>query len=163
MRFAGIASVVNYESFLASYFCPPDKQQTQCVLFFGVNGMIKVESKGNFDNVTKWLEKARKPVKREILNKYGEMGVEALRANTPVDTGKTADSWSYEIDIGRRRADLSFYNSNINNGVNIAIILQYGHGTKNGGYVRGRDYINPALRPVLDELANEAWKEVMKV
>lgn len=96
-----------------------------------------------------------------ILNKYGRMGVEALRAATPIDTGKTADSWYYEVKrTGASGYELIFKNSNINKGVPIAIILQYGHGTKTGGYVQGRDYINPVMRDLFDKMSRELWKEV---
>ena len=98
-----------------------------------------------------------------ILDKYGREGVEALSAATPVDSGKTASSWKYDIEHSSRGASISFSNTNINKGVNIAIILQYGHGTRNGGYVQGRDYINPAIQPVFDRIVNEAWKEVTQV
>lgn len=97
-----------------------------------------------------------------VLNKFGEQGVSALRSSTPMDTGLTANSWSYNIDIESDHASIYFTNSNINEGVNIAIILQYGHGTGTGGYVAGRDYINPAMRPIFDEMANAAWKEVQE-
>ena len=95
-----------------------------------------------------------------ILNKYGKMGVSALAAATPVDTGKTADSWIYEIETSKDSYTITWSNTNVNNHVNIALILQYGHATRNGGYVSGRDYINPALQPVFDQIAEEAWREV---
>ena len=97
-----------------------------------------------------------------ILKRYGAMGVEYLKNATPVDTGKTAASWYYEIEQGKESAKLIFCNSNIVDGQNVAILIQYGHGTKNGGYVVGRDYINPALKPIFDELADSAWKEISK-
>lgn len=125
--------------------------------------MIKFTSKGDFSNLTKWLEKVKRPLKMDILNKYGKLGVEALASNTPVDSGKTADSWSYDITMSDGSAELSFTNSNINKGVNIAIILQYGHGTGTGGWVQGRDYINPAVKPIFDDLAKAAWKEISTV
>ena len=96
----------------------------------------------------------------DVLRKYGQAGVEALAAATPKDTGETAASWSYEIVQTRNGYSIFWNNSNVNRGVNIALILQYGHGTGTGGYVRGIDYINPAIRPVFDEIANAAWKEV---
>ena len=95
------------------------------------------------------------------LDKYGREGVRALSLATPVDTGKTADSWDYEIHYYQGGASIVWTNSNVNKGENIAILLQYGHGTRNGGYVQGRDYINPALRPIFDEIADSAWKEVL--
>lgn len=124
--------------------------------------MITFESKGDFSNLTKFLEKLKRPFKLDILNKYGKLGVEALAAATPRDTGKTAESWDYTIEESNGRTELSFTNSNVNKYVNIAIILQYGHGTRNGGWVEGRDYINPAVQPIFDALAEEAWKEITK-
>lgn len=97
------------------------------------------------------------------LDKFGKAGVEALALNTPVDTGKTANSWYYTIEINKNSAVISFNNSNIQNGVPIAIILQYGHGTRHGGWVEGRDYINPAIQPIFDQIVNDAWKEVTKL
>lgn len=98
-----------------------------------------------------------------ILDKYGKQGVSALSSATPVDSGLTANSWRYEIETKGDQTTIYWSNSNINKGVNIAVILQYGHGTRNGGYVVGRDYINPAMRPIFDSIANEAWKEVAKL
>lgn len=123
--------------------------------------MIKLEHKGDFSKVNKYLRKAKGGINISTLKKYGQKGVDALESNTPVDTGLTARSWYYEIEkISNEIVRLSFCNSNIQNGVPIAIILQYGHGTRNGGWVEGRDYINPAIQPIFDELANNAWKEV---
>lgn len=90
----------------------------------------------------------------------GRRGVEALSAATPVDTGATSQSWRYEINLDRTRTTLTWLNTNTVNGVNIAIILQYGHGTGTGGYVAGKDYINPAIKPIFDDIANSVWKEV---
>jgi hypothetical protein len=98
-----------------------------------------------------------------VLKKYGEEGVKALRDATPKDSGETADSWGYEITKDGRGYVITWTNSKKNKGVPIAIILQYGHGTGTGGYVEGRDYINPATRPIFDAIAEEAWKEVTKV
>lgn len=95
-----------------------------------------------------------------ILDKYGRMGVQALKAATPVRTGKTASSWFYEIVKNQNETSIQWSNSNVNKGVNIAIIIQMGHGTRNGGYVVGRDYINPALAPIFDQMADEIFKEV---
>ena len=123
--------------------------------------MIRFEHKGDFSKVTKYLTKVKGCINTRSLEKYGRKGVEALASNTPVDTGLTARSWYYEIQkITKGVIRISFCNSNIQNGVPIAIILQYGHGTRNGGWVEGRDYINPAIQPIFDEMANEAWKEV---
>ena len=126
--------------------------------------MLSVTQKGDFKNLTSFLEKAKETFNIGILNKYGRRGVEALRATTPKDTGKTSQSWYYQIN---RSSDdtlitLSFHNSNVNKGVPIAIILQYGHATGTGGYVEGIDYINPALQPIFKEIADEAWKEVRR-
>jgi hypothetical protein len=98
-----------------------------------------------------------------MLESYGEQGVAALAAATPKDSGLTAASWYYEIERTKDAVSLQFFNSNVNDGVPIAIILQYGHGTRNGGYVVGRDYINPAARPLFDKIAENAWMEVTKL
>lgn len=124
--------------------------------------MIKITQRGDFSIVTGWLEHVKEGFNVGILNKYGDMGVQALRAATPVDSGLTASSWSYQIQNENGLATIEFHNSNINKHVNIAIILQYGHGTGTGGWVQGRDYINPALQPIFDQLAEEAWREVTK-
>ena len=122
--------------------------------------MISFRQKGDFSKLTGFLEKAKQAVKLGDLNKYGREGVAALKSATPVDTGLTADSWYYEIIRKDGSVTINFNNKNIQNGVPIAIILQYGHGTNNGGWVEGRDYINPAVRPLFDKIANEAWREV---
>lgn len=106
--------------------------------------MIEIVHRGDFSKVIGWLERSKSSFKRGILDKYGRIGVEALRNATPVDSGLTAASWSYEIQDEPGRATIEFHNSNVNNHVNIALILQYGHGTGTGGWVEGRDYINPA-------------------
>ncbi len=125
--------------------------------------MITFRQKGDFSKLTRYLEKAKSVVKLSDLDKYGKEGVTALASATPVDTGLTASSWSYEIKHGNGTVSISFKNSNIQNGVPIAIILQYGHGTRNGGWVQGRDYINPAIQPIFDKIANDAWREVTKL
>ena len=125
--------------------------------------MITFRQKGDFSKLTRYLEKVKSVVKLSDLDKYGKEGVAALASATPVDTGLTASSWSYEIKHGNGTVSISFKNSNIQNGVPIAIILQYGHGTRNGGWVQGRDYINPAIQPIFDKIADEAWKEVTKL
>lgn len=122
--------------------------------------MITFNQKGDFSNIEKSLSKMKQGVRQELLNKYGQMGVNALSSATPVASGLTSASWSYEIQNGTNGSSITFLNSNINKGVNIALILQYGHGTGTGGWVQGRDYINPAIKPVFDQLAEEAWKEV---
>lgn len=125
--------------------------------------MIEFSQKGDFSKTTMFLERTKEIFRLGILDEYGRKGVKALSAATPVDTGKTAASWSYEISRGKDSFTLSFNNSNIQNGEVIALIIQYGHGTKHGGYVVGRDYINPAIRPVFDELSTKLFEEVSKV
>ena len=125
--------------------------------------MITLKQKGDFSKVTGYLEKVREVAKIGVLDKYGREGVAALAAATPVDSGETARSWYYKVEHKNGSATISFFNSNIQNGVPIAIILQYGHGTRNGGWVQGRDYINPAVQPIFDRIADEVWREVTKV
>jgi hypothetical protein len=125
--------------------------------------MISFRQKGDFANLTRYLEKVKNTSSVVDLDKYGRAGVAALASATPMDTGQTANSWAYKIERTKGTATISFYNTNIQNGVPIAIILQYGHGTGTGGWVEGRDYINPAIQPIFDNLANEAWREVTKV
>lgn len=122
--------------------------------------MIKIRQKGDYSKVTRYLERAKKGVNIGHLDKYAQEGVAALASSTPVRTGLTAHSWYYEIKQERGVIRISFCNSNIQNGVPIAIILQYGHATGNGGWVEGRDYINPAIQPIFDEITKNAWKEV---
>lgn len=122
--------------------------------------MIRFVHKGDFSKTTNFFEKARERVKLGDLDRYGREGVRLLAAATPIDTGLTANSWYYEIIRKQGSVILRFNNSNIQNGVPIAIILQYGHGTRNGGWVEGRDYINPAIQPLFDKLVDHAWKEV---
>ena len=125
--------------------------------------MISFRQKGDFSKVTRYLERVKEAVKVGDLDKYGREGVAALASATPVDSGKTANSWYYEIENKKGSATISFHNSNIQNGVPIAIILQYGHGTGTGGWVQGRDYINPAIQPIFDKIAENAWREVTKL
>lgn len=122
--------------------------------------MISVRSRGNFNRLEKMLKKSLGRDYKKVLDKYARQGVQALMASTPVDTGETAASWDYEIVEESGRISVHWTNSNVVNGVNIAMILQYGHGTGTGGYVQGVDYINPALKPVFDAMADAAWKEV---
>lgn len=123
--------------------------------------MISFRSKGDFSKATRYFEQLSKISNLEqVLSKYGQMGVSALASATPTDTGVTASSWYYEIEHQNGGVTLSFKNSNVNKGVNIAIIIQYGHGTGTGGWVEGRDYINPAIQPVFDKIAEDAWREV---
>lgn len=126
--------------------------------------MIEISSdKDDFKKVGDYLQKLKKFEIRKVLEKYGRMGVEALSVATPVRTGKTASSWGYDISSDRGSYSITWTNSNVNRGVNIAIILQYGHGTGTGGYVSGRDYINPAIKGVFDQMAEEAWRELTQV
>ena len=125
--------------------------------------MISFRQKGDFSKLTRFLEKAKEAVRLGDLDKYGREGVAALSSATPIDSGRTANSWYYKIIHKNGSVSIAFYNSNIQNGVPIAIILEYGHGTRNGGWVQGRDYINPAIQPIFDKIANSAWKEVAKL
>ena len=125
--------------------------------------MISFRQKGDFSNLSSYFERVKEKVKLGYLDKYGRAGVAALASATPVDSGQTANSWYYEIERQNGSVSIVFNNSNVNKGVPIAIILQYGHGTGTGGWVQGRDYINPAIQPIFDEIANNAWKEVTKV
>lgn len=125
--------------------------------------MIGFRQKGDFSKATRYFEKLRQASRLKILEKYGQEGVDALASATPVDSGLTAASWYYELTVTNTAATIVYCNSNVNKGVNIAIILQYGHGTGTGGWVEGRDYINPAIQPVFDSLAERAWGEVTKL
>lgn len=125
--------------------------------------MISFRHKGDFSKFSKYLTSAKKVPSAGLLDKYGQEGVAALASATPVRSGETAASWSYEIEHSAGSSVIRFNNSHINQGVPIAIILQYGHGTGTGGWVEGRDYINPAVQPVFDRLVNEAWREVTKL
>lgn len=122
--------------------------------------MITFKHTGNFKKTDRFFKKIVKESPIEILKRYGEIGVNALASATPKRTGKTASSWRYEIEETDRGFSIFWINDNVVNGVNIALILQYGHGTGTGGYVAGRDYINPAIQPIFDEIASNAWKEV---
>ncbi len=123
--------------------------------------MIQFRHRGNFYNTEKLLTKASKANYMSILKKYGDAGVRALASATPKESGKTASSWGYQIEGGRGGYTITWTNTNINDGVPIAIILQLGHGTGTGGFVQGRDYINPAIRPIFDQLANDLYKEAV--
>ena len=122
--------------------------------------MITFKHSGNFDKSEKFLRKARDKDYRAILTTYARQGVGALSAATPKDSGETASSWDYVVTSTSTGYKISWTNSHVDGGVVIAVILQYGHGTRNGGYVQGRDYINPAIRPIFDQIAEKAWKEV---
>ena len=124
--------------------------------------MVVIKSKGSFSKTTQFLHRCLHLNYKTILAKYGEKGVKALSDATPVDSGVTAASWKYEILEGPTGPSIVWSNTNIHDGVNIAILIQYGHGTGNGGYVIGRDYINPAIQPVFDDMADSVWKELTK-
>ena len=123
--------------------------------------MVIVKQKGDFSKTEKFLNSISKKLYYRNLQKYAEQGVAALASATPIDSGTTANSWDYEIRQTKNSVSIYWTNSNVNKGVPIAIIIQYGHGTRNGGYVQGRDYINPAMRPIFDKIAENVWKEVI--
>lgn len=122
---------------------------------------ISFTSKGDFSKTIKFLNKVKNVKINDILSKYGQIGVNALSQATPKDSGVTSRSWNYKIEVNNDNASIVWYNTNVVKGVNIAIILQYGHGTRNGGWVEGRDYINPAMKPIFDKIADQVWKEVI--
>lgn len=122
--------------------------------------MITFRQKGDFSKTTRYFEKLKEASRIKILNKYGQKGVAALSSATPIDTGLAASSWYYEIEQGNGVARIIFGNSDVESGFPVAIMLQYGHGTGTGGYVEGRDYINPAIQPIFDEIVESAWREV---
>ena len=124
--------------------------------------MIRFESKGDFSRSIKWLTKLQRAEFYNRVNAIAAQGTSALASATPVDSSKTAQSWSHEVKITRTSCRIEWHNSNVNQGVPIAIILQYGHGTGTGGYVAGRDYINPAIRPIFDKIAEDVWSEVTR-
>lgn len=125
--------------------------------------IIQFKQKGDFSKTESFLKKLRKLDLDSVLRKYGELGVQALASATPVETGKTAASWDYKIEKGKGVVTITWTNSNVNNGVPIALLIQYGHGTGTGGYVQGRDYIKPAILPIFDQLADALWKEVTEL
>ena len=123
--------------------------------------MVIVKQKGDFSKTEKFLNTISKKLYYRNLQKYAEQGVAALASATPIDSGTTANSWNYEIRQTKNSVSIYWTNSNVNKDVPIAVIIQYGHGTRNGGYVQGRDYINPAMRPIFDKIAENVWKEVI--
>lgn len=125
--------------------------------------MIRFTHKGDFSKTTKYFNNLKRASQMKALEKYGQRGVSALASATPVESGLTASSWTYEIVRKPGSISINFNNTNIQNGVPIAVILQLGHGTGTGGWVEGRDYINPAIQPIFDEIVNEAWKEVTSI
>ena len=122
--------------------------------------MLRFESRGDFKNTERFLKKMSSVDIASALKSLAQEGVRALAAATPVDSGLAADSWGFEITRSRNSASITWTNSDVESGFPVAIMLQYGHGTRNGGYVKGRDYINPAMQPVFDKIAEEAWKVV---
>lgn len=125
--------------------------------------LITFRHRGSFTKTERFLNHLKGRRYLNVLERYGQMGVDALSSATPVDSGVTASSWTFEIEQTSKGATISWLNSNVNQNVVIALILQYGHGTGTGGYVEGRDYINPAMRPVFDKIAEQAWKEVISI
>lgn len=121
---------------------------------------IVITHKGDFSKTDKFLKKLSTYDAYIVLNEYGRRGVEALENATPVDSGSTAKKWTYEVKKTNTGYSIEFYNTSQNQGIPIVILLQYGHATRNGGWVEGRDFINPAVRPVFDKMAEEVWKEV---
>lgn len=125
--------------------------------------MISVTQKGSFTKTEQYLKKLQEQNLLSALEKYGSQGVTALSNATPRDSGLTAESWTYTIVNRKGYYSIRWHNTNVRDGIPIAVLLQYGHGTRTGGYIQGRDYINPALRPIFDQIASEAWKEVTKI
>lgn len=125
---------------------------------------ISFKHKGDFSKLDKYLNEVRKAIRKDtIFDKYGRAGVAALSSATPVETGLAAQSWYYEVEQSSSSVRIVFYNSDVENGFPVAIMLQYGHGTGTGGWVEGRDYINPAIQPIFDKIAEDAWKEVTRL
>lgn len=124
--------------------------------------MLKIKTTGSFDRTKKFLDYVKRNAMFDALEEYGRRGVSALASATPVETGRTASSWTYEVTRKNGAYSIEWKNTNVVNGTNIAIILQYGHGTGTGGWVQGRDYINPAIQPVMDKIANEVWEKVKR-
>ena len=124
---------------------------------------FQITIQGDHEATNRFLKKLKEFQIRRVLEKYGQKGVSALASATPVRTGTTSRSWMYKIESNGDSHTIYWTNTNENRGVNIALILQYGHGTGRGGYVSGRDYINPAIQPVFDAIVEEAWKELSKL
>lgn len=125
--------------------------------------MITITQKGSFDNTERYLRRLKTQQLYQVLNKYGNLGVVALSNATPRDSGETAESWYYSIKIRTGYYSIRWHNRNVKDGIPIAVLIQYGHGTGTGGYVQGRDYIMPAMRPIFDQIAAEAWREVTRI
>lgn len=124
--------------------------------------MISVRQTGNFDNLERFLKRDRDAEIKKVMERYGETGIASLAAATPVKSGETASSWYYKISGSDGAYTISWHNSHMAGNVPLAILIQYGHATGNGGYVQGRDFINPAIRPILDEIARDSWREITK-
>lgn len=124
--------------------------------------MITIESQGEWKLTRNWFDRMTKLDLALIMNQFGKEGVSALAAATPSRSGLTSKSWNYEVIRKGNNWKITWTNSNVNKGANIAVLIQYGHGTRNGGYVVGRDYINPAIRPIFDKIAAKAWKEITR-
>ena len=124
--------------------------------------MIRCTVKGDFKKTRNFLRRSTRLNLESLLKQYAEEGAEALKAATPIVTGKTSESWTYKIEVSRSKVSVDWYNTNENEGVSIAVILEYGHGTGWGGYVQGRHYISPAIQPVFDKITTAIWKEVTR-
>ena len=122
---------------------------------------ISISNSGSFNKTDKFLKKMSENSVYSALQKYGEIGVAELAAATPIDSGRTSSAWDYRVIIDRTNARVQWYNNNENQGFSVAIGLQYGHGTGTGGYVIGRDYINPTMRPIFDKIADQVWNEIV--
>lgn len=122
---------------------------------------ISISNSGSFNKTDKFLKKMSENSIYSVLQKYGEIGVAELAAATPIDSGRTSSAWDYRVIIERTNARVQWYNNNENQGFSVAIGLQYGHGTGTGGYVIGRDYINPTMRPIFDKIADQVWNEIV--
>lgn len=125
-------------------------------------GVINFKQKGDFRKTLNWMDRVKELFHKGFLDRYGKEGVDALQSATPVDSGLTSKSWKYDIEHTDGRATIVWSNTNVNKGVNIALILDYGHGTGTGGYVAGRHYISPTIQPIFDKIAEEAWNEVTR-
>lgn len=122
--------------------------------------MFSIRHKGSFKNTTKFLQAMKNQKMFNTLDRLGRVGQDALSSSTPVDSGLTSQSWYYDVEIGKSQVTVTWYNSHVVDGIPVIILLQYGHGTGTGGYVQGRDYINPAIVPVFDQIADSVWKAV---
>jgi hypothetical protein len=122
--------------------------------------MFSVTSVGSWDKTISYLEYLASGKMFDVLDRYGRIGVDRLASATPIETGLTAHSWGYQVEHKSYYSAISWFNTHTHNGINIAVILQYGHGTGTGGWVEGRDYINPAIQPLFDKMVEDIWREV---